>query len=205
MGLVNELQETAKRDDVLTVLRKVKCVSDKLGRKDICRWVEHEQNGYADANAVPGYRLIPVSLCYKTDGSTSAGGDQSGNGIVPLSGIMKGCDSPIIRPISAVLNLVESITSGQCMYIPLPPEVTRSLHGALKCNKPEMLHHLTFIAQLDSSRVHAIPEHVKNRVLDWACGLEAAGVTGEDQSFTDKEKQAAQTVVFNISNAKSGS
>jgi len=203
MGLLNELQETAKRDDVLTLLQQAKLVSAKLGCKDICRWLEHEQNGYPDADAVPRYRLIPVTLCYKTNGPARAGGGQSGNGIVPLSGIVKGCENPMIRSISEVLLLVEAVKSGQGMYIPLPPEVTKSLHGALKCNKPEMLHQVTFMAQLDSSRVHAIPEQITSKVLDWACDLEAAGVTGDEQSFSDNEKQAAQTVVFNIDNSKS--
>ncbi len=201
MNLVNQLQEAAKRDDVLNVLRKAKCVSAKLGRKDLCRWVEYEQNGYLDADAVPEYRLIPVTLCYKTNSPVPADCDRLGNGIVSLSGIVKGCDSPIIRPISDVLNLVESIKFGQGMFIPLPPEVTRSLHGALKCNKPDLFDQVKFMARLDDSHVRAIPEHIKKRVLDWACDLEAAGVTGDDQAFSNKEKETAQTVIFNINNS----
>jgi len=42
---------------------------------------------------------------------------------------------------------------------------------------------------------------VKNRILDWACALESKGVTGDSQSFSDNEKQSAQTVIFNISNS----
>ena len=201
MGLVNELQEAAERDDVLTVLRKAKRVSAKLGRKDICLWLEHEQNGYPDGNVVPEYRLVPVTFCYNTNGYIPAGYGQLINGIVPLPGIVGGCKSPIYQPISTVLDWVESMKSGHGIYEPIPPKVAETLRGGLRCNMPELLHHVTFMAQLDSSEVRAIPEHIKNRVLDWACDLETAGVTGEGQSFSENEKRTAQTVIFNINNS----
>jgi hypothetical protein len=45
---------------------------------------------------------------------------------------------------------------------------------------------------------------VKNKILDWACDLESAGVTGDNQSFSDREKRDGQTVTFNISGSNIG-
>ena len=47
----------------------------------------------------------------------------------------------------------------------------------------------------------AIPEIVKNKVLDWALELEEKGVIGEGVSFSAQEKAAAHTIVFNINNS----
>jgi hypothetical protein len=37
-------------------------------------------------------------------------------------------------------------------------------------------------------------------VLDWACDLERAGVRGDDMTFSDKDKQIAQSITFNLNN-----
>ena len=49
-----------------------------------------------------------------------------------------------------------------------------------------------------SLRAVRLPERIKDTVLDWALALERAGVTGEGMTFTAKEKEVAQTVIFNI-------
>ena len=53
---------------------------------------------------------------------------------------------------------------------------------------------------MNMSQVRAIPEAVKNRVLDWACELERRGVLGENMTFSDKEKAEAHTINFNLTN-----
>jgi hypothetical protein len=204
MGLVNELQESAERDDVLTVLRKAKRVSSKLGRRDICDWLEHEQNGYPDGAAVPEYRMVPPTFCYDTNGYVPAGYGQLMKGIVPLPpGIVDGNTMPLPmrEAVSVVLDLIESMKSGKGVFYPLPSGAAEILRSVFTSSQPEFLRRVTFLAQLDGARTRAIPEHIKNRVLDWACELEAAGVTGDDQSFSPTEKQAAQTVIFNINHS----
>src|SRR4051812_1229481 len=84
MGIVNELQISAENDDAVTVLRKAKRLSFKLGRKDISEWVEHELNGYPNNNELPVYRNVPVSLCYDTNGYIPAGCGMSMSGILPV-------------------------------------------------------------------------------------------------------------------------
>jgi hypothetical protein len=90
MGLVNELQASAERDDVLTVLRRAKRVSAKLGRRDISEWLEHEQNGYPDGVKPPNYRRVKVTFAYNTNGPMPVGYGQLRDGIVPLPQINVG-------------------------------------------------------------------------------------------------------------------
>jgi AbiTii len=60
---------------------------------------------------------------------------------------------------------------------------------------------VTFLIKMNTNQLKAIPEHIKNHVLNWACDLEAAGVTGDGMSFSPMEKATAQNVVFNINNS----
>jgi hypothetical protein len=87
---------------------------------------------------------------------------------------------------------------GKALYQPLDGEIAQTLRGLFRTSDPNVLRQLTFLAQLNSSFVKDIPNQIKNKVLDWALSLEAAGVTGENQSFTDPEKQLARLLNFVI-------
>jgi len=202
MGLVNELQESAERDDVLTVLRRAKRVSAKLGLQDISHWLDHEQNGYPNGEKLPSYRNVRVSFCYNTNGYIPAGYGMMKSGIVPLDGFNVGVTMPIKESVSTIAAWIVDMTSHKHgLYQTLPPDVETYIRSQMRCNWPEILDQLTFMARLDESQIRDIPEQVKNRILDWACALESKGVTGDSQSFSDNEKQSAQTVIFNISNS----
>ena len=43
-------------------------------------------------------------------------------------------------------------------------------------------------------------EAVRDRLLDWSLELEKRGITGQDMSFDEREKDAAHSQVFNIQN-----
>ena len=201
MGLVNELQESAERDDVLTVLRKAKRVSSKLSLPDISTWLDHEQNGYPDQKTVPAYREIAASYCYNTNGYIPAGYGLLKSGIIPLDGFGN-ITLPVVVSISTVSSWIAKLQGGDKLYVSAPNETAAWLRRSLSCSWPEILDQITFMVQLNSSHVQDIPEQVKNKVLDWTCSLESAGVTGEGHSFSNQERQTAQSVVFNITNSK---
>ena len=69
-------------------------------------------------------------------------------------------------------------------------------HSIIKSN-PGCEDVALFLSQSDAV---AIVDHVRNLVLDWALGLEKAGITGEGLAFTPKERQqaAASHVEINI-------
>jgi hypothetical protein len=200
MGLVNELQESAERDDVLTVLRKAKRVSAKLNLSEISEWLDYEQNGYPDGKSVPLYREVLASFCYNTNGYIPAGYGYLKNGIVPIQG-PPGVRLPVLDSISTIASWIANLKQGTGLYQSVPPKFANSLRSQLRCARPGILERLTFMAQLDDSQVRDIPEQVKNKVLDWACALESAGVTGDGHSFSMREKQDAQAVIFNITNS----
>ena len=62
MNLVNELQISAEKDDVLAVLRKTKRLASKLGRNDITDWLNSEQNGYPKDKGIPDYRIVSGTI-----------------------------------------------------------------------------------------------------------------------------------------------
>jgi hypothetical protein len=95
MNLVNELQVSAEKDDVLTVLRKTKRLASKLGRQDIADWLQNEQGGYPGTVPVPEYRKIGTTLAYDTNGYVPAGFGYLRNGIedLPVAGLTFPCTS----------------------------------------------------------------------------------------------------------------
>jgi hypothetical protein len=202
MGLVNELQESAERDDVVTVLRKAKRVSSKLGLSDISEWLTHEQDGYPDGAELPAYRRVRITLCYDTNGFVPAGFGYRKRGIEPLPDLGVGAlDVPVGEPINTVAEWVKSLNGKNHVHMTIAPEIADQLRNVLDSNDPGLLNRITFLSRLSDSDLSNIPEQVKNRILDWACKLETAGVTGDGQSFTSQERSAAQHVVFNIYNS----
>lgn len=202
MGLVNELQESAERDDVLTVLRRAKRVSAKLRLQDISDWLDHEQNGYPNEVQVPSYRNIAVTICYNTNGYIPAGYGMLKRGIIPLEGFSDDLTLPVEQSIGTVATWISDLKTNEgALYIKVSPEMQSLIRSGVKSDLPEILRQVTFLARLNDSQIRNIPEQVKNKILDWACTLESKGVTGNEQSFSDQEKQVAQTVIFNINNS----
>jgi hypothetical protein len=202
MGLVNELQESAERDDVLTVLRKAKRVSAKLGLREISDWLDHEQNGYPPDTKVPSYREVGVTFCYNTNGYIPAGYGLLQNGIVPLPNFCPGVKVPVVDPVTTVVSWIQQMNDGQDgIYRVIDGEMGERLRNMMQCDWPEILNQISFLARLNKSQLRAIPEQIKDKVLDWACALERAGVTGDGQSFSGPEKTSAERVVFNITDS----
>ena len=202
MNLVNELQECADKEDVLTVLRKTKRLAFKLERLDINEWLEREQSGYPTGRDAPDYRRIATTLAMNTNGYVPAGYGRIMNGIQDIPSRDLTFPIPIVNPISTLLSWIQRLDEGQGLYLPAEnnPEHDQLIRRCIHVH-PEFSNQISFMLRLDPSQIRAVPEHIKDRVLDWACKLEAAGITGEGLSFSAKEKATAQNVTFNISNS----
>jgi len=200
MNLVNELQSSAEQDDVLTVLRKTKRLASKLDRQDISDWLHCEQSGYKNKNvSLPDYRKINTTLAINTNGYIPTSFGMVVNGIqdIPSCGLDLPCN--LGDSISAVLSMIEEIKNEKQMYRPIEEgtEFSRSLREFIKID-PMFSRQVTFLLHLNAAQVKAIPDQIKDKVLEWACALEVAGVTGEGMSFSEKEKHTAHNVNFNI-------
>ena len=197
MNLVNELQISAGRDDVLTVLRNTKRLASKLGRQDIAEWLESERNGYEKGKPVPEYRMVRGTLAMYTNGYIPAGFGYLMNGLqdVPEFGINPVV--PMIEPISYVLSLLEAPDRGHAICLPLDRSWAVDKQVRQHVN-PMFRNQVTFLLRFNEAQVKGIPEGIKDKVLDWACVLEEAGVKGEDQTFKDEEIRVGHTITFNI-------
>lgn len=200
MNLVNELQISAEDDDVLTVLRKTKRLASKLDRQDIMEWLQHEQNGYEGECDLPGYRMIGSIVAYNTNGYVPAGFGMMKKGIVDLTDFGT-FETPFRESISAVQAMVDELKAGkrQGVYYSIPPSIDSGIRSHLQIH-PDYARQLSLLMHLNKTQITAIPEQIKDRVLDWACALERAGIKGEGMSFRPEEISSARLITFNISN-----
>jgi len=199
MNLVNELQASAESEDVLTVLRKTRRFASKLGRRDISEWLKSEQDGYASDQDVPDYRMINARLAIKTNGYVPAGYGYLKDGFVDLSSSGVNPELPHRHSISSVLSEIESLASGHLLFLPIQENTyeSRLIRSIVRLD-PRYARQINFVLCLNEMQLKAIPERIKDRVLDWACALEAADVHGKGLSFSAKEKETSQAVTFNI-------
>jgi AbiTii len=194
MSLVNELQESAGKDDVLAVLRKTKRLASKLDRQDILNWLTAELNGYPDGMTPPDYRKIGTTIAYKSNGK----------GVIDLPLITSSLTVEVTQAISIIVAWIAGLNVGNEVYYPIErdSEFDQSIrkawpHGVGPWNIPP----LCYFEHYNASQIRTIPDRIKDTVLDWALELERSGVTGEGLSFSASEKQIAHSVVFNIHNS----
>jgi AbiTii len=201
MNLINELQVSAENDDVLTVLRKTKRLASKLDQRGIADWLRAEESGYSPGRDVPEYRMINNALAYSTNGYVPAGYGYLKSGIeeMPWGGFTPP-PMPLRDSISSVLWLIESCsTNVNGMYFPI--EEGTALSTTIRSHfqfDPRFARQITFLLRLNQVQVKAIPERIKDKVLDWACALETAGVNGDGVSFSAKEREISHSITFNI-------
>ena len=202
MDLVNELQVSAERDDVLTVLRKARRLASKLKVDDINAWLRSEQNGYDGSVEIPAYRTVKGSLCFNTNGPIPVGYGMTGNGIMHYPGGIL-VDSPMNDSMSELISLVESTRDGRNgLFLQMhDPDVLGNLRQMIH---PRLANQVTFMLKMSVQQVQAIPEAVKDRVLDWACELERRGILGTGMTFDAAEVARAGDVTFNISGSSVG-
>jgi len=202
MNLVNELQVSAEKDDVLTVLRKTKRLASKLNRQDIAEWLRSEQSGYTDGQSVPDYRKIGTTLAYKTNGYIPAGYGHLMNGIEDLHSCDLTAPAHLRDSISTVLSWIEGLNKGEGIYHPIAEgsDCSRAIRSVVHFH-PMFARQITLMLHLNGCQIRGIPEQIKDKALEWACALEAAGVTGDGLSFSSKEKQIADSINFNIINS----
>jgi hypothetical protein len=199
MSLVNELQESCEKDDVLTVLRKAKRLSAKLGRDDICDWIDHELNGYKDDDdVIPEYRRISITFAYRTNGYVPMGYGMVGNGVQPLPDLHLDLKADMVYSVSEIEQCIKQLDQGNGLYYELDRATAEHVKSLYMRGDNKIINRFSFLAQYNQTEIRAIADNVKDKILDWACSLERSGVLGTDNSFTDKERNDAQSVNFTL-------
>jgi hypothetical protein len=200
MNLVNELQVSAEREDVLVVLRKARRLASKLGVNDIDEWLRAEQDGYDTSQTIPKYRMVKGALVFNTNGPVPVGMGMAANGVMDYPGGIA-LDTPMAFSMSEIVGLIDGARSRKnAIYMTIhQPEILRDLHDTLH---PILANRVTFMLRMSPAQIRAIPEAVKDKVLDWACELERRGVHGENMTFSGEERAAAHAITFNISGSR---
>ncbi|QKC95926.1 AbiTii domain-containing protein [Mesorhizobium sp. NZP2298] len=187
-GLVEEIQRDALNPNVpvSTILRKVKLAAAKLKLTKIEDWVEHELNGYGTTE-LPDYRILY--------GRPQAFNPY--NGWIPIilddqevNDLLSRCDTK--QSLSSLEDTI-SRSKGH-VEMPLPASIINSLNRDMRVKFGRMAVHLSI------SQVQSVVDSVRNLILDWAIGLEKAGISGEGFSFNDSERTLAReaAVTYNI-------
>jgi hypothetical protein len=197
MNLVNELQISAESDDVLTVLRKATRLASKLDVADINEWLRCERDGYPDNAPLPEYRSIKAILVFSTNGPIPVGMGMMNDGILNYPGNVV-VDRRITMKMSEIVSWTTEIKENQDVFMTIGSADDKPLRRGFD---PEIADQISFMFKLNMAQLKAIPEAVKDEVLEWALELERRNILGENQTFSKEEKAIAHTVIFNINDS----
>jgi hypothetical protein len=187
-GLVEEIQRAALDPNVRasTLLRQVKLAAVKLKLDTVEQWVEAELRGYQDGSPVPDYRKLG-GVAMARDAFSRFEPIILGEGMDWMRTATVG------DAIASIEALLDSQNDGGMMKrypTKMIAELSKS-NGTQIAEAGCVLQRSSFVRILDA---------VRNLVLDWAIGLERAGVTGDGISFTPEEQRQAHTAssVINV-------
>src|SRR5262249_17041681 len=144
-----------------------------LNRQDIAEWLQAEQVGFFSGQSVPEYRKITTTLALETNGPVPAGFGFTQNGRIDLPHYDLTDRVHVRDSINDVLEWIKGLGSHNAIYFPIPEgdEYSRAIRKVIRVN-PRFAHQVTFLLRLNELQIKAIPEHIKDKVLDWACALE---------------------------------
>lgn len=189
-SLVLELQKESLDPQVRIsdLLRKALVVSKKLNIKEIEAWIIKELEGYDAGDSIPSYR------------------DAYGRVMVdnPHSGMQqvffKNSDQeerlskmPFICPISQLEQLYGEGKSNMTVLMSYQPKFGHHLMNEIRSIAPPVL-------QVQLPEILKAIDAIRNTILNWSLKLEKDGILGDGMTFSDKEKDTAKGVSYNITN-----
>lgn len=186
-SLIKEIQKDIilSNKPINEILRKAYIVAQKIGDEDFTKWVGLELNGYENEEDLPEYR--------KVNGSLKAVNPV--RGLIPVH--FEDVDDEVLFSKSNIYtassNLEDTIKNkgkNSILEMPIP--------AAMRPSMFKITGGMTPVYILNSSDIFGIIEKVKNIIFKWALELEAKGILGEGVEFSEKEKESAKVVNFNI-------
>ena len=187
-GIVLQLQMDCFNPEIpiTELLRKALLVARKLQIKNAEEWILLEMNGYGSDDKVPAYRMLRGRVM----------GESPYHGTRPI--IFESKEEQELfsakangQSIGEIQSLLANARPNDSFHLDIFHEV------ALKWMKKFQMQSLPFL-HVQTSELSKIITSVHNRILDWSSQLEAQGIIGDGFSFSEKEKDAAKSVVFNI-------
>lgn len=183
MTLVHDLQEKALDQNipVSNLLRVAYTIAIKLSLKDFEQWLDNELNGYRNADDLPDYRFVTGFMRYY---NPYHGWQDVIVGDKWLTDALE--HLPVVDKISEVEKLAESKEE---IYRQLPPETAIAF-----ARKNYGMRALIFFGK---QQLYGIVDSVRTKILNWSLVLEQKGILGENMTFNEKERTAAQNVTIN--------
>lgn len=180
-ALVLELQREALNKDASTtnLLRMALVVARKLGVSEFSEWVDAELNGYKEGVPIPDYRVLHGSLKVWNPY----------RGWQPL--YMEDTDAAerlSTRPNNQAIPELESMFAPGKEHADFISYFSKDLEQRLMSGMEFSLQPAVLIGP---AKVHGIIDAVRTAILDWSLKLEAAGVLGDEMTFSSDEKAKA--------------
>lgn len=192
-SLVEELQRDALDQSVsLTeLLQKCLVVAIKLEIDEFASWARLELDGYKEKNKIPEYRIV--------HGEPQVFNPYRGYQPLRFANHKQADKMSIMhfnQPIGEIEHdLREADKSGPAgsFQVSYPVILEKRLMEVMEIPmKPSL--------QVSTSKFHNITNAVRKVVLEWSLKLESDGILGEGMSFSQEEKEKAQSVTYHIKN-----
>lgn len=185
-GLILELQADALDESVsvLSLLRKAKVVSVKLGVITINEWLEHELSGYPKRSSIPEYRhILGRMVCHNPY-----------IGWIPLEitnlehhKLLS--ERYLHQPLSELCQFTDANSAGNSVLLFFPADIATELKRGSGF-EPAL--------EVAVNLIDGVIATVRNKILDFTLELERQGILGEGMTFTPKEKKAANSITYNV-------
>lgn len=185
-GLVHELQADAMNESVsvLSLLRKARALSVKLGVTTIDQWLAHEMSGYPTRSSIPEYRhIIGRTVCRNPY-----------VGWIPLE--FKDpehhkllSERHLHQPLSELCQFTDANSAGKSVLLFFPSDIAAELRSNSGF-EPGL--------EVAVNLIHGIISTVRDKILEFSLELEKQGILGEGLTFTQQEKMAANNITYSI-------
>ena len=189
-SLLEQLEKEALDTEVTVsaLLRRALVVATRLQVPELVDWVKQELHGYPENGEAPEYRHVR--------GAFSA--------VHPYRGIIPAfMDDPHKADLISQTTVGSSVAELESLlkHESSPPSFMMPFNKDIEL---ELMKETSFgirpILVIDRSVISGILDSVRTTLLNWALQLRERGVAGENESFTDAERQEAASVTNNISN-----
>lgn len=186
-SLVVELQADALNDSVpvLSLLRKARVLSVKLGITTIDNWLDWEMNGYPDGAPIPSYRhVVGQTVCFNPHRGCWIPMQISNREHLKLLTNRK-----LGMPLSELCDFVAEGGASNSLMMHFSPDVAADLRQG---------HGFEPALEVGMNLIFGIMATVRNKVLDFALSVEQQGILGVGMTFTQQDKEAASHIVYNV-------
>lgn len=184
-SLVLELQREAYHNTttITDLVRKTFVLARKLNVQELVEWTNAELKGFEDEEVTPEYRTVY--------GHLKAFNPYRGYIPVYFPKLENLNHRVIPTPISEIEHLYRG-DENNVIYTFIP-EYQLKLMEYSKTN-------MEFSIHVSKNEFGKIIDNVRNIILEWTLKLEEEGVIGENMTFNDKEKMAANQISFVTNN-----